>query len=241
MILGLGLVGIVVGLGRRREDWTGVGWIRFVAFYTVLLTLIYSVIPYKTPWCLLGFWHGWILLAGVGAAALVGWSSRWPIRATVAGLLLVGSGHLALQAYRASYIYFDHPRNPYVYAHTLSSVLGLVERVEGLAKVDPGGEGMLIKVMARNGDYWPLPWYLRRFERIGWWGEVPEDPVAPVVIASPGFAPELESILGESHQMAGYYGLRPAVFLQLYVERALWERYLEAQERSELGEAGGGD
>ncbi len=241
MILGLGLVGIVVGLRQRREDWTGVGWIRFVAFYTLLLTLIYSVIPYKTPWCLLGFWHGWILLAGVGAAALVGWSSRWPIRATVAGLLLVGSGHLALQAYRASYIYFDHPRNPYVYAHTLSSVLGLVERVEGLAKVDPGGEGMLIKVMARNGDYWPLPWYLRRFERIGWWGEVPEDPVAPVVIASPGFAPELESILGESHQMAGYYGLRPAVFLQLYVERALWERYLEAQERSELGEAGGGD
>jgi len=26
--------------------------------------------------------------------------------------------------------------------------------------------------------------------------------------------------------------LRPAVFLQLYVERALWERYLEAQEKT---------
>ena len=150
MILGLGLVGIVVGLRQRREDWSGVGWIRFVVFYTLLLTLIYSVIPYKTPWCLLGFWHGWILLAGVGAAALVGWSGRWPIRATVAGLLLAGAGHLGLQAYRASYVYFDNPRNPYVYAHTLSSVLGLVERVEGLAKVDPGGERMLIKVMAQE-------------------------------------------------------------------------------------------
>jgi predicted membrane-bound mannosyltransferase len=144
--------------------------------------------------------------------------------------LLLGAGQLTMQAYRASYPYADHPRNPYVYAHTLESALRLVERVEGLAEVDPRGGGLMIKVMAKGGDYWPLPWYLRRFERIGWWGSVAEDPVAPVVIASPAFAPELDPILAETHQMAGYYGLRPAVFLQLYVERELWERYLGEEE-----------
>ena len=35
------------------------------------MLVVYSAIPYKTPWCLLGFLHGMILLAGVGAVVLV--------------------------------------------------------------------------------------------------------------------------------------------------------------------------
>ena len=233
LILGLALVGFVVALVRGRDVRGGGGWIQFVAFYTMLLTVIYSVIPYKTPWCLLGFLHGLILLAGVGAAWVVGWSRWWPMRVVPAIVVLVGAVQLTVQAYRASYTYCDNSRNPYVYAHTLSSVLRLVDRVEDLARVDPREDKLLIKVMAKGGDYWPLPWYLRRFEQVGWWGEVAEDPVAPVVIASPAFAPQLEQVLGETHQMAGYFGLRPTVFLQLYVERGLWERYL-------TGAAGGG-
>jgi hypothetical protein len=29
-----------------------------LAFYTLILLALYSAIPYKTPWCLLGFLHG---------------------------------------------------------------------------------------------------------------------------------------------------------------------------------------
>jgi predicted membrane-bound mannosyltransferase len=230
LILGLGLAGWIVGLTRWWQGKPGAHWLGFVSLYTCLLTLIYSAIPYKTPWCLLGFWHGFILLAGAGAAALISWSWRVPIRLMLAGLLLLGTAQLTVQAYRASYTHNDNPRNPYVYAHTLRSVLDLVERVNKLSAVDSDGNRLLIKVIARGGDYWPLPWYLRSFERVGWWGEVPEDPVAPVVIVSPGFAAELEPVLGETHQMAGYFGLRPSVFLQMYVERELWERYLAEQD-----------
>ena len=172
---------------------------------------------------------------------MVGWSSRWPIRGLIGGLLLLGAGQLTVQAYRASYTHADNPRNPYVYAHTLSSLLSLVERVDALAAADPEGEKLVIQVMAKGGDYWPLPWYLRRFENVGWWGEVAEDVVVPIVIASTGFGPELELVLGETHQMAGYYGLRPSVFLQLYVERQLWGRYLEAQENRGPGGNAAGD
>ncbi len=229
LILVLALVGLGVGLARAAGGRPGGWWVGFVAVYALLLALIYSVIPYKTPWCLLGFWHGLILLAGVGAAWLVERSRRWPLRVATALLLLLATAQLTGQAYRASYTHFDNPRNPYVYAHTLSSVLNLVERVNDLAAHDPRGEQLLIKVMARGGDYWPLPWYLRRFERVGWWDRVPEDPLAPVVIASPSYAAELERALGETHQMAGFFGLRPSVFLQLYVEQGLWERYLSRQ------------
>jgi predicted membrane-bound mannosyltransferase len=163
----------------------------------------------------------------MGAAWLAGVWRKPGMRWLVTGLIVAAGVQLTVQAYRASYVYIDSPRNPYVYAHTLRSVVELAERVEELARSDPRGEALLIKVMAEGGDYWPLPWYLRRFRQVGWWGEMAEDPAAPVVIASPSFAVELERSLGGTHQMAGYYGLRPAVFLQLYVERGLWDRYLK--------------
>ncbi len=44
---------------------------RFLAFYTLVLTGLYAIIPYKTPWCMLSFLDGMILLAGVGAWAIL--------------------------------------------------------------------------------------------------------------------------------------------------------------------------
>jgi uncharacterized protein (TIGR03663 family) len=227
LIMGLALVGLGAAIGRRT--WTGVNldWARFIGFYSVLLLGIYSVIPYKTPWCLAGFWHGFILMAGLGAVALVSWARWLPVQAIVAALLLAGSAQLGVQAYRAAIPYADSQRNPYVYAQTLESTLNLVDRVQGLARAHPDGHDMLIQVMARGGDYWPLPWYFRQFTRTGWWAQVPANPVAPVVIASPAFEAELTERLGATHQMAGYFGLRPAVFLMLFVERDTWRAYLD--------------
>ena len=55
----------------------------FLALYTILLTAIYSAISYKTPWCLLSFFHGMILLAGIGAAALVEFFRALPLSVSV--------------------------------------------------------------------------------------------------------------------------------------------------------------
>jgi uncharacterized protein (TIGR03663 family) len=63
-IVALALVGFVGALRGRSL------LLRLIAFYTFWLTLIYALLPYKTPWCLLGFYHGAILLAGAGAAWL---------------------------------------------------------------------------------------------------------------------------------------------------------------------------
>jgi uncharacterized protein (TIGR03663 family) len=227
LIIGLALVGLGTALGRRRWTCGDLDWARFVSFYSVFLLTIYSVIPYKTPWCLIGFWHGFILMAGLGAMVLIQWARWLPLRIVAVGLLLAGSAQLGVQAYRAAVPYADSQRNPYVYAQTLESTLRLVERVQRLARVHPQGHDMLVQVMARGGDYWPLPWYFREFTRAGWWAQVPENPVAPVVIASPAFEPQLMERLAETHQAAGYYGLRPSVFLMLFVERETWRAYLD--------------
>jgi uncharacterized protein (TIGR03663 family) len=229
LILGLGLAGLIAGLGRRRPGGVEAGWVRIVAFYTLTLSLVYTVIPYKTPWCVLGFWHGWILLAGAGAATLLG-TLRWgTLRWGVGVLLATGMLQLGWQAHRAAYLYPDSQRNPYVYAHTLSSLLDLVDQVKAVADSAATGRNTTIKVMAQGEDYWPLPWYLREFPSTGWYPGVPseaKEAAAPIIIASPEFEPALRSALGENQRALGLFGLRPGIFLQLHVESTLWEQYL---------------
>ena len=198
--------------------------VRFLAFYTVLLAAIYAVVPYKTPWCALGFLHGLILLAGVGAAVLWQINSRLIPKLAVALALGLGMAHLGWQAWRASFPLCADRANPWVYAQTSPDLLDLVEKVRGVAQAGQG-DATLIKVITPDGDYWPLPWYLREFDHVGWWPEVPGDPLAPMVIASGKLNLGLEA--QGTHVMVGYFELRPQVFLELYVERGLWERYLK--------------
>src|SRR5207302_666776 len=110
------------------------------------------------------------------AAVLLHWA-RWRfLKLAVGVLLLAGTGQLACQAWRAAIVCFqpsDHPFpdpcNPYVYAQTSRDILKLVTKLNDLARVSPQGQQMLVKVMAPDSDYWPLPWYLRGFDQIGWW------------------------------------------------------------------------
>ncbi|MBU6400847.1 MAG: glycosyltransferase family 39 protein, partial [Verrucomicrobia bacterium] len=61
MILLLAGVGGIAALTRRGLGDTHVLLVRAIAIYTVVLTGVYTVIAYKTPWCALGFWQGTIL------------------------------------------------------------------------------------------------------------------------------------------------------------------------------------
>jgi len=234
LILVLAVAGFAAGLARRGLGDAHPALVRFLGFYTVILTAAYSVLPYKTPWCMLGFLHGLILLAGVGAMVLVrlmpGRSGRWAMGVVLAG----AAGQLGWQAYRTSYTYCTDQQNPYVYAQTLPDLLTMVKRVEGVARASPAGDRMLIRVIATRGDYWPLPWYLRRFNQVGWYSQVPADPAAQVIITSPRFDPAIEGKLGPAMAMVGYFGQRPASALEqplfvLRVQSDLWQEYLKSK------------
>ena len=140
LILILAVVGFGAGLRGKGLADARVGCVRFLGFYTVLLTAAYTVIPYKTPWCLLGFLHGMILLAGVGAIVVLRWQTwRWA-QAAISATLVVAAGHLVWQAVQASFILPADRRNPYVFAQTSPDLLELVEKVQALAKVSPQGD-----------------------------------------------------------------------------------------------------
>jgi uncharacterized protein (TIGR03663 family) len=230
-ILILAAAGIVAAFSRRPKEAGGRPVLEFLVFYTLFSTAAYSLIPYKTPWNILPFYLGFVLLAGSGAAALLGARrNRWS-RTLLFLLLAAGFSHLGFQAWRASFAYPADPRNPYVYAQTGPDFLKLVGSVEELAAVHPDHEKMLIKVIAGPYETWPLPWYLRRFGRVGYWQDAAAAgplEIAPVIITDSEQAARLESQLVPSFQ-SEYYGLRPNALLLLHVRNDLWEEYLKSR------------
>jgi predicted membrane-bound mannosyltransferase len=231
LIFVLAIIGALAGFARKGLSDANASFVRFLALYTCALTAAYSLISYKTPWCLLNFWHGMILLAGVGAAVLI-YAARFQwARLAATSLLLAGAAQLAAQAWQAAVPFAADRRNPYVYAQTSEGILDLVETVKALSNASPAGRHLHINVIAAEGDYWPLPWYFRSFDQVGWWDKLPEDPFAPVMIVSA----HLQIDEKESHPMREVFELRPGargkekgvpVFLKLYVESELWQNYV---------------
>jgi uncharacterized protein (TIGR03663 family) len=251
LIVTLAAVGFIAAMMGKGLSSANVQLVRFMAFYTLLLTVAYSAIPYKTPWCMLGFLHGMILLAGVGAVALVKLAPNVLPRLLILCLLFEASVHLTWQAYRANYEYDSDSRNPYVYAHPTTEVFTVVQRVEemagalkALALEQPQTVQMRIQVICPGHDYWPLPWYFRRLEEgaVIWSDRVDASmDAAPLIIASPDVEGALTEKLYtltplEKRQMylflfdkPYYVWLRPQVKLLGFVRRDLWEYFQQRQ------------
>jgi len=230
IIIALALVGFVAVLLPRNAPAAATPLARFIAFYTLFLTAAYAIVPYKTPWCMLGFLHGMILLAGVGAVVLVRLVPTHLLKGIAILALAAGAWHLYGQADRACFRFKVDRRNPYVYAHTGPDLLNLVKLVERVAAASPDGCGTVVKVIAPEGDYWPLPWYLRRFSRVGYWSDVPDSPDAPILIASEAVRETLDARLGGGYE-THTFGLRLSVHLLLYVRQDLWDAFTEQQKK----------
>ncbi len=231
LILALAAAGTVAALRRGGLHEGSTGLARFLAFYTIALTAVYSAIPYKTPWCMLGFLHGMILLAGIGAAAVVRWIPAAWGRAVAWAVLAALATQLGWQSYRLNFRFPADQRNPYVYAHTSTDAVNLADLVGRVAASLPRPEFATIQVVSAE-NYWPLPWYLRRFERVGWWKEVPADPAdleVDMIVASLRHQEGIDALLGGRYARLGIFGLRPEVFLTFYVRNDLWAAFVARQ------------
>lgn len=228
-ILVLAGVGGILAIRATRMGNAERRLARFLLLYTVILAAIYTALPYKTPWCLLGFYHGAVLLAGVAVQGLLE-LRRGVMMSVGTGLIVaVASGHLGWQAWRATREYGADYRNPYVYGHTAADVTNLLEQVREVAAADPAGRSVRVNVMAPESNYWPLPWYLRDFGQVGWWDRIPEEPYAPIMVVASRLKADFETKSNQAWLMVGLFELRPRVFVELYVEAGLWERFLAAR------------
>ncbi len=236
IIIVLAATGFVVAVTGKSLQKGDTYLLRFIAFYTLTTTVIYSALPYKTPWCMLTLLHGMILLAAVGATALIQLCPNLAGRTILSLILIAGATHLAAQAYRSNYTFSSDSVNPYVYAHPTTDVLRITERVEQIARAHPAGHNMHIEVICPKDDYWPLPWYLRSFTSVGWYSKVDDSaPIAPLIIASPAVEADLYHKLYEigprgaetfyARLFDTYLQLRPGVEITGFVTKDLWDKF----------------
>lgn len=238
LIIGLAVVGLAGVLKRDGVARADRRQLAFISLYSLLMTAVYALIPYKTPWCLLGFLHGLILLAGVGTVRLFTVSRSGAARALAAACIVTAGVHLGWQAWAGSFRFAADPGNPYVYGHTGAGVFDIAKRVEDLALASRQRRDMPIEVISGE-NLWPLPWYLRRFPNVRWETTPVKDAgLAPVILATPDMESAVARKLyewpppGQRELYVPIFDtaveLRPQVEVRGYAAKSLWDAYQQS-------------
>ena len=142
-----------------------VRWTRYAAnaaFFGAIAfiqLIIYSLIPYKTPWCMISLIAPFLLIPIQNLGAL-----KLPKKA--AYLLIISSISLVVSLYYYHQFYtnsYSHT-SPFNYVHSDKDYLFLGKALEDMSTLAP-----LIHTSGLvwiEQSYWPLPYYLRNFKHI---------------------------------------------------------------------------
>ncbi len=211
MILTLACIGFFQTTRKRDPSPFG-----FLAFYALFLAVIYSFIPYKTPWLALNFWLPIALFAGLAFDSLWQIPTEHPAlgKAIPVSCILMGAVAIVLIAHDTKGRVFDHPAdetNPYAYAHTSEDLLGLPAEIEELAHQNGIAESRIAVVAS---DPWPLPWYLRHFSKVGFWQPGQRIGNADFYITSTEAAEQYGDQL--KNFRPEFFGVRPGVLILLW-------------------------
>jgi uncharacterized protein (TIGR03663 family) len=215
-VLLLGAMGISAALWQARNRFAV-----FTAFWSLGILAAYSLVRYKTPWNALNIILPLVIIAGYGLEQLyqTQTTKRWVtdlIKVVAVLLLAAGVGVSLYQAIDVSFVHYDDDSRAYVYAHTRRDFLGLVNEIDSIAKANPAGKNIGIVVM--SPEHWPLPWYLRNYTHVGYWGKV-IDTSEPILVVHENQLEEVERRLGYRYRRLSSHELRPGNELYLYVRR----------------------
>jgi len=136
--------------------------IRLTAIWGCGILLAYSVIPYKTPWCIISIlWPFYLALGTLLAEAAERFRRR--IAWLAAAPLLAFSLYACV---RLNFFVFTDDSEPYVYVQTYEDIRDFTSPVLEAARAEPAGFEM--EGIISLDSYYPLPWMLGDFTRIGY-------------------------------------------------------------------------
>jgi uncharacterized protein (TIGR03663 family) len=138
--------------------------LRFLAFYGLGVLLIYSIVPYKTPWCIISIAWPFLFL---GAALLEFIAKRLNrVVAVIAALPLFA--HAAWKSYDLNFVKFDHAKERYVYVQTFREYRTFVDPILEKGAKDPESK-IKLKGLVLLSSYFPIPWVLGDFPKIDYY------------------------------------------------------------------------
>jgi len=235
---------VMAGLGmafafcKKKRPGSHLLWIRLLALYTFLMTVVYSGLHYKTPWSILGALHGMVLLAAVGTDQILRLArGRWERVTVTVFVAMFAFISPMVQSVLLNFKYDADQTNPYVYAHTHRDIFDVCETLRHYARV--GGDQTTVQAICAGSDYWPLPWYLRDLPRMGYRDQVDANtPVGDIIVTQPGMEADIQRLVYETPppgqremfvpmafpNLEYVPQLRHGVPLSVYVRKSLWDR-----------------
>ncbi|OGI20707.1 MAG: hypothetical protein A3B68_09215 [Candidatus Melainabacteria bacterium RIFCSPHIGHO2_02_FULL_34_12] len=139
-------------------------WIRYISIYGVGVFLAYSIIPYKTPWCIVNLlWPFFFVFGDISNQFL---KSKWKLETKIVISIL-----LLITAFITSRLrFFNHsnPKESYVYVQTLEEIKKITDPVLKIAQKNSANYEITGNVL--RSDEWPLPWIWGEFTMVGYYG-----------------------------------------------------------------------
>jgi uncharacterized protein (TIGR03663 family) len=206
----LGCLGIIISIRKRtRSPYC------LLSYYAFVIAAIYSLIPYKTPWLALNLWLPLSLLISSGMVSLWHWTApKLHQHAVVPALCIIVVLLVGMIAHDTRERVFIRPAdeaNPYAYAHTSDDIRGLSAEISDLSRRD----GLAVpRIAVIASDPWPLPWYLRQFEQVGYWQPGQQVADADFYVTSTDAAGQYAERL--RNYRPEFFGVRPGVLILLW-------------------------
>ena len=205
----LGIVGAFVSVIRANSRFA-----LFAAQWGFGLLVAYSIVPYKTPWLALNFIIPLAIAGGYAVNEFYSWDKR-ELRfvSFVLAAVVVVSGY---QTIKLNFFHYDDEEYVYVYGHTYRGFLPMVDEIQRIGQKT--GQNNEIEIAVFSPDYWPLPWYIRDYNKVGYFNQ-PSQTNSALVIINETQEAELYSTLPGRYRRVSDYPLRPGVVLVLYVRQ----------------------
>jgi uncharacterized protein (TIGR03663 family) len=140
--------------------------LRYLAFYSLAVLFAYSIVPYKTPWCIISIAWPFLFLAG----ALIEFVAKWtnPLVAALVGVPLFAQS--SWKSYELNFVRYDDPKERYVYVQTVRDYHKFVDPILEKAAKDPSAKRKLTGIIFLS-SYYPIPWVLGDFSRIAYYNK----------------------------------------------------------------------
>jgi uncharacterized protein (TIGR03663 family) len=165
--------------------------LRYLAIYGLGAFIAYSIVPYKTPWCIISliwpfyFVFGFVVLR---AAQLI---DTWTI-GVAAALVWLGSFGIS---WKLNFHDYTDETQPYVYVQTLNDINKLLDPLRKLTALNPVNHYLRGHIILE--EEYPFTWLLNDFPRVDYPSvdELPETIDADFLLVDDSHVDKIEPLL----------------------------------------------
>lgn len=241
-ILIFGTAGIVHFLKKKGEN---ASFFMFLSYWAVASLLLYSYLQEKVPWLVVHI----VLPFGILAGAYLGdffsgtpgrrqknlleteymnlfGTEKKPASGTkrsrahtfVAGILVLTLIISLAQCISVNFYRSMEPDELMTYSQASPDIRQVMEKIEGF---NQGPETLRISVVDPDNLYWPLPWYLRDYEKTAYYTEPPAKAKYDAIIVPAKY--RMYEVIPEEKYASYNFSLRPGKEFTLYYNKELEE------------------